>query len=177
VQFILQLQTHSYVPPDTYGNLLFKLHTFLSKLYQTRNLFYYTHTYVLWSPLPTYLPTYLPHPLSSVFCLPTPNLLYLTPSIYPHLLSLSTLQCKTWTHTKSSSTASNCDLYFMPFCYQHDETSPRLNWPERDDQRLSSPKATVAGSVSQPFSWIQRVGTLASASLWLQHCPIKCFFF
>lgn len=60
-------------------------------------------------------------------------------------------------HIKSTSTVSNCDLYFMPFCFQHDETSQRLNWPERDVQRLSSRKAAVASSVSQPFSWIQSV--------------------
>jgi hypothetical protein len=42
------------MPPDTCGKLLFKLHLFLSKLCQTRNLFYYIHTYVFRSPLSTH---------------------------------------------------------------------------------------------------------------------------
>lgn len=48
------------MPPDTCGNLLFKLHLFLSKLCQTRNLFYYIYTYVFRSPLSTY-PSYRLH--------------------------------------------------------------------------------------------------------------------
>lgn len=134
------------MPPATHGNLLFKLHLFLSKLCQTRNLFYYIYTYVF-GPI-----IHLPHPSHRLYFPFQPQTSFTHPLLYSRLFYLFLPFNAKHGHIKSTSTVSNCDLYFMPFCFQHDETSQRLNWPERDDQRLSSRKATVASSVSQPFS-------------------------
>jgi hypothetical protein len=118
------------------------------------------YTHIWFSVSVIYLP-FLP----STFSLPAANLLYPSPATYP-LSHLFLLFDAKHGHTKSPYAVSNCDLYFMPFCFQRDETSRRLNWPEIDYQRLSSPKATTAGSASQLFC-MQSVGS-GSNSLWLQ---------
>jgi len=114
----------------------------------------------------------------SVICLPLLQSMYSQPqNSFTHPLlyirhppSLSTLQCKTWTHThKILFHRCNYDLYFMPFCFQHDGTSRRLNWPERDDQKLLLYRGSL---FSKSTFLVNMVGTLGSTSLWLQQCYI-----
>jgi len=172
--------------PVTYGNLLFKLHPFLSKLCQTwnfpYNILYYTyiyartrththtrtharththtHTHVFQSPLSVCL-SYSPCTPSRKTPLPTPLLYIRLPRLF---LPFNAKHGHTHTH-KILFYRCNYDLYFMPFCFQHDGTSRRLNWPERDDQKLLLYRGSL---FSKSTFLVNVVGTLGSTSLWLQ---------
>ena len=148
--------------PVTYGNLLFKLHPFLSKLCQTRNfpyiILYYiiytyahshththTHTHTCFTVSVIRLPL-----LQSMYSLPATKLLYPPPSTYPPPPSLSTLQCKTWTHTKSSSTALITIYILCRFVFNATKHPGGLIGQKETTKSFCS--AVARSSVSQPFS-------------------------
>ena len=97
--------------------------------------------------------SYLPHShhlaLSLLPLLPFQS----SPSI--HCISLFTLQCEnidTHTHTQNPLLPSVIAIYILCRFVFNTMKPPRgFNWPERDDQRLSSPEATVANSTKSTF--------------------------